>query len=595
MVRPGNERVYEFGSFRLDASERRLMNGEQSVRLTARLFDLLLLLVEKSGRIVTKDELIGGVWPNSFVEENNLTVSMSALRKALSDSPGEHTYIETVPKHGYRFVASVREVAEGQCEVAGERFGESSAAHGDARAGEMINSLAVLPLENTGRDPALDYLADGITESIINILSQLPLLKVMARSTVFRYKSGGVDPLAAGRETGVRYLMTGRVLQLGDRLIIRAELVDVESGLQLWGEQYQRRPSDILALQGEIARDVSEKLQFRLTERERKSLARRYTENLEAYHLYLKGRFFWNKHTKEGALKGIDYFRRAIELDPNYAMAYAGLADSYHRLSNIYLPPDEVLPLAKEAAFKALEIDDTLAEAHSSLGLVKVYYDHDWAGAEREYRRAVELNPRSALFHQRYGSYLMYMTRFEEARARLQLALELDPLSLQLNVIIGTNLYAMRLYDEATAQLRKTIELDPNYYPGYYTLGMVYTEQGKYGEALELFERVCCLEKNSHMFLGPIGRIHALSGDRKKAAAILRRLKHAASSEYVSPYSAALIHVGLQEKEKAMQCLEMMYREHNDWLVWLNAAPEFDRLRTEPKFRDLMRRLGVMA
>jgi TolB-like protein len=277
-----------------------------------------------------------------------------------------------------------------------------AATEGGIKAREqVISSLAVLPLANTSDDPNLEYLSDGITESIINNLSQLPSLKVMARSTVFRYKGEKAAPVEVARELAVRAVLVGRVLQMGDRLVVRIELVDAADGSQLWGEQYDRPLSDIFAVQGEIAHRVSEKLRLKLTSEERRRLAKRYTDNTEAYQLYLKGRYFWNKYSTEWVQKGIERFQQAIAIAPTYALAYAGLADSYFRLSDTHLPPNEALPKAKAAAMKAVELDEELSEAHASLGLIKVYYDHDWPGAETEYLRAIELKPNSSIAHQR--------------------------------------------------------------------------------------------------------------------------------------------------------------------------------------------------
>src|SRR5712692_4716749 len=419
------KRIYEFGTFRLDTGERLLLRKGQAVPLTPKVFDTLVALVQKSGHVVGKDELMNEVWADSFVEESNLTQNIFMLRKVLGENRDGRSYIETVPKRGYRFVASVREVMDDNDDLATEKHTGPGIISKATAEDDVLNSLAVLPLTNVSESPDAEYLSDGITESIINSLSQLPQLRVMARSTVFRYKGVEVDPRQVGQDLGVRAVLAGRVLQISDSLIVRTELVDVANGWQLWGEQYNRKLADILVLQEEISREISEKLRIKLTGEEKKRLAKRYTDDSEAYRLYLKGRYYWNKYTKEGLTKAIEYFNQSIELDRSYALAFAGLADAYYRLSNAYLPPKEAMPKARAAAMKAVDIDDTLVEAHASLGLIKMYHDWDWAGAEREYKRAIELDPRSGLGYLRYGSYLQLVGRFDEANASFERARQL--------------------------------------------------------------------------------------------------------------------------------------------------------------------------
>jgi TolB-like protein/Tfp pilus assembly protein PilF len=584
--------AYEFGPFRLIPVERRLLRDGRDVPLTPKLFDMLLLLVRRSGQLVRKEELMQEVWPDTAVQENNLTVSMSMVRKALGEGRDSVRFIETVPKSGYRFIARVREVRGGGDDAA-ERHGGAPAAGGATQErGGVISSLAVLPLANTSNDPNLEYLSDGITETIINNLSQLPSLKVMARSTVFRYKGETSAPVEVARELGVQAVLVGRVLGVGDRLVVRVELVDAADGSQLWGEQYDRPLSDIFAVQVEIARHVSEKLRLRLTSEERKRLAKRYTDDAEAYQLYLKGRYFWNKFSKEWVEKGIEHFEQAIAVAPNYALAYAGLADSYFRLSDAYMPPKEALPKAKAAALRAIELDEELSEGHASLGLIKVYYDHDWAGAEVEYLRAIELNPNSSIAHQRYGSYLMYIERFDEAAAEYEQAHELDPLSQRINLGMAANMILMGRLEQADRQLRKTLELDPDYYPARHGLGVLRLRQGRYEESVAEFRRACQVEADAYPTMGFMGHVYALAGDVGAAREVLRRLEELSRQTYGSPYSLAVVHVGLGEYGRALDYLERLYEERNDWVVWFKHAPELDRLHSEPRFAELLRRIG---
>jgi TolB-like protein/Tfp pilus assembly protein PilF len=461
----------------------------------------------------------------------------------------------------------------------------------DDNNNERVNSLAVLPLENSRADQNLEYFSDGVTESIINILSHLPHLKVMARSTVFRYKGEEVDVREVGRTLGVRAVLTGRVMQVGESIVLNFELVDVIDGSQIWGEQFTHRLSDILTVQEEVARTVTERLQLKLTGEETKLLAKRYTKNTSAYQKYLKGRYFWNKYSEETLRKSIEYFQQAIRIDSDYALAYAGLSDAYFRLSNLYLSPTEALPKARAAALKAVEIDPHLAEAHASLGIVKVYYEHDWSGAEAEYRRAIGINPGSALAHQRYGMYLMMMCRFDEAIIKLKLAQELDPLSLQTGVVLANCWNLMGNHERALEQLRNTLELDPDYHPAHVALGWVYIRMGKIREAIAELKHSFQLQENN-LALGLLGYAYAISGQKKEAGGILKELKNRSLRKYVSPYKMAIIYAGLGEIEDAFKWLDKLFDDHSEWLVMLKVVPELDSLRSTPRFIKLLKRVG---
>src|SRR5437588_4610223 len=386
-----------------------------------------------------------------------------------------------------------------------------------------IESIAVLPFANQSHDPDTEYLSDGLTESIINSLTELKNLRVIPRSTVFRYK-GKEDSLAAGHELGVRAVLTGRVTQRGDSLIVSAELVDVRDNKELWGVQYDRKLTDLVALQNEITRNVSRKLRARLSGADEQKLAKNYTENVEAYQLYLKGRFYWNKQTEEGFRKGIDYFNQAIRDDPNYALAYAGMSDCYALLSDFgFVPPGEGFPKAKEAATRALAIDEKLAEAHTSLGLVKRDYDWDWSGDEQEFKRAIELNPNYPTAHQWYAVYLSASGRHQEAIAEIKRALELDPLSPLVNSVTARVLYLARRYDEAIEQSRKTIEMDPRFATAYQNLGQSYEQKGMHAEAVATFQELDRVVPGHG--LGFLARADALAAKTDEAQKILALLK----------------------------------------------------------------------
>ncbi len=587
MQRDASAKIYEFCGFRIEPAQRRLLYQGQSVPLKPKVLDLLLFLVERRGELIVKDELMKEIWPDTIVEENNITVSIAALRKTLGENREHPKFIETVPRQGYRFVADVIEIKADETPV---RVGHQSSYSTEPEE-ERIDSLAVLPM-NTGKDFSTEYLSDGITESIVNVLSRIPKLRVLACSTVFRFKGKDNDPQELGTLLKVRAVMMIRVMRLEEKLIIRSELVKVSDGSQLWGEQYSRDPSDILAIQEEIARAITESLKFELTRNEKISLTKQSTHNVEAYNLYLRGRYFWNKYSKDWVLKAIDVFKQAIAVDSNYALAYCGLADAYFRLSNVHFPPREVLPKAKEAALRALEIDEDLADAHSSLGLVKVYYDHDWNGAESEFRKAVRLNPDLVSAHQRLGSYLTFMGRFEEAIRHYETALELDPFSLQINMNLATTYFLRGEYERAVRHLQKTAELEPNYMPTHFVLGCTYIQQGRLREAIEEFQLIYKLDEEAYLALGFMGYAHALANERDEAETLLNVLQEISQRKYVSPYSILVIHLGLGPEERVFELLEQLYEEDNDWLVWLRVSPELKSVRNDPRFKNLLMRLG---
>lgn len=584
--------VYEFGRFRLNAGDRILLHGDKTVRLTEKVFNLLLRLVERSGHLVTKEDLMEQVWPDSMVEENNLTVSMSALRKALGERQKEGQYIETVPRRGYRFVADVREVKDKRAKLTREKGSEPSPR---AKAG-MLNSatttLAVLPLLNISDDPNLEYLSDGITESIINTLSKLPQLKVLARSTMFRFKRPDLDPLEVGRQLEADALLTGRILQIKEELIIKLELVNINEGSQSWGEQYRGKSADIFEVQEEISQEVSDKLKLRLTGEQKRQLTKRYTEDTEAYHLYLKGRYCWNKRTGDALNMAIEFFQQAIAKDPDYALAYTGLADCYAIIafySNI--PPKPAFEEAKKATAKALEIDNTLAEAHASLAFVKEYYEWDWPGADKEYKKAIELNPGYATAHQWYGMYFMKLGKFEKARRELQRALRYDPGSLIIGADLGLPFYFKRQYEKAIEQYCKLLQTAQDFIWARFFLGWAYERSGRFSEAIEEFQKARVIDDRPEVS-AMIAHTYAVSGRRSEAIGILTSLEEQSRHHYISPYYIALIFAGLDDKERAFRWLEKAHSDRNEWLVWLKVDPRFNCLRTDPRFPELLSRIG---
>jgi eukaryotic-like serine/threonine-protein kinase len=462
-----------------------------------------------------------------------------------------------------------------------------------------INSVAVLPFVNTSADPSMEYLSDGITEGIMDRLSGLPNVKVISRTSAFRYKRRDIEPQKVAHELGVEALVTGRVIQRGDELSVSAELVDAREDKQLWGEQYSRKSADISSVQQEIATAISANLRVRLNSEEKTRLAKPSATNPEAYQLYLKGRYLANQTTAEGLRKGIEYFQQAIEKDPGYALAYAGLADSYNGLGGglIYLPPSETLPKAKAAAKKALELDDTLAEAHAALAYAEWFYDWDWPSAEREFRRAIELNPNSAISHLRYSDCLLTRVRFDESIAEGERAQELDPLS---PLIIGDLAYAylaIRRYDESIAQYQKVLDLDPNAAASRAGMAGAYAMKGMYAQAAaeygKIGERDKAVTAETQLVAGWLGWIYAVSGRRADALKIAKELKDLSLHAYVDFYGLAAIYAGLGEKEEAFRWLEKGYEQHSSSMPYLTVDPYWYGLRSDPRYADLLRRIGL--
>jgi TolB-like protein/Tfp pilus assembly protein PilF len=457
--------------------------------------------------------------------------------------------------------------------------------------GRPTDSIAILPMTNAGPDIDSDYLSDGITEHIINSLSQLSHLKVTARTTAFRYKGKNIDAQAAGRELRVDAVMTGKVLQHGDTLIVQADLVNVADGTQIWGDRYNRKLSDILAVQEEIASRISEKLRLQMTGGERQRLTRPPTENTEAYQLYLKGRYHLYRQ-QENVKKAFTYFEQAIAKDPGYAQAYAGLADAYAELQRTginLMPAKEAMPKAKQAAMKALALDEQLADAHISLAHIKEGYEWDWAGAEREYKRAVELNPRLASVRREYGVYLSMVGRHDESSAELNRALEIDPFDLQTNTELGFRLYVARRYDQAIGQFRKVLENHPNTAEAHNGLAWAHERKGMYDEALAELSRMPTSAYTRAMF----GWVYASSGKTRDAHTVIDELKAHSQTQYISPYVIANIYVRLGDKDQALFWLERGYENRDNWMVWLKVDPGLDGLRADPRFTNLLQRVGL--
>jgi len=642
---------YEFGRFRLDAGERVLLRDREPVPLTPKVFDILLALVEQGGHIVEKDDLMKRVWPDSFVEEGNLTQNVSLLRKALGENSGGSQFIETVARRGYRFVATIKEARdEGNghtpsAAVVGVAASPDLAAEapplipdlnhvenggqvrpvesvgrlpfsilglkrqtfalvlaavvivvagvvyftGRGKAGgtveSPIESIAVLPFVDNAADPDAEYLNDKIAESLINSLSKLPKLRVVPRSVVANYKGKDMDPRQIGLDLKVRAVVTGRLRRYGDTISIQADLIDVDNVAQIWGQQYDRKLADILVAQDDISRDIFENLRLKLNVEEKK--------HLEAYRFYLKGRNAWNKRTAEGLQQGIDYFQQAIDTDPNYAPAYAGLADCYNMLV-VYgvSQPKDGFPKAKDAAVKALEIDETLAEAHTSLAFIKFRWDRDRVETETEFQQAIKLKPSYAPAHQWYSSYLVALERFDEAIAEAKRTQELEPLSFVASSHLGWIYYLAGQNDRAIDQCTRILALDANLFPALRYRGLAYESKGMYPEAIADFQKGVKLS-GSPLMLALLGHAYAASGKKAEAQHVLSELQDLQGRQYVSPYTVAAIYAGLGDKDQSFKWLEKANDERDIWLMNLKVDPVFTKLRSDRRFNDLLTRAGL--
>jgi serine/threonine-protein kinase len=448
-----------------------------------------------------------------------------------------------------------------------------------------INSVAVLPFASANGDSSAEDMSDSFTESIINSLSRLPGLRVMSFSSVSRYKGQQADPRTVGSELDVRAVLTGRVVQRGDNLTIRIELVNALDNSHIWGQQYTRKFAEALLMQEEISNDISEKLRLRLSGEDRK--------RVEAHQLYLKGRYHWSKRTPDGLTQGVDYFQQAIDKDPNYALAWAGLADCYNMLV-IYsrLSPREGFPKAKEAAVRALDIDESLAEAHTSLAFALFRFDWDWAASEREFNRAIELNPNYAPAHQWYSNFLAAAGRMEEAIAEARRTHELDPLSLITNSHLGWIFYFARQYDQSIERCKKALELDPNFFAARRYMGLAYTQKGMYDEAIAEFEKAVRLAGGSALMKAELANVYGLAGRRGEAQQVLTELTEVSKQRYVSSYLMALIHAGLGDTDRTVEWLERAYDERAEFLVYIKVDPRLDRVRSDSRFDDLVRRMN---
>ena len=619
--------AFRFGNFLLDDHERVLLHDGHTVTLTQKAFDLLVVLVRNSGHLITKDELLNEVWPDAVVAEVNLSVNISALRKVL----GEDGFIETVPKRGYRFVAPVETVDSDRLDIVlkqrlSARISVVEETHqeglsrillrGIARHKELMVSLALIPVVGVAvfwfaksrpasapidsiavlpfisSDAANNYLADGLSEATINGLSGVAKLRVAPRTNVVRYKAQSINLQQAGQELGVGAILTGQVSQKDDLLTIQLDLLDVRRNSEIFTSQYTGKASELISLQTRIFQDVSRALNVPLTGHEQQLLTHRVTENADAYRAYLAGRYFWNQRSESGLKKAIEGFERATQIDSNFALAYSGLADSYTTLGYLsYISPTAAFPVAKNYALKAIELDPTLSEPHASLAYDKFYFDWDWAGAESEFRRSIELNPNYATAHQWYSVYLLATGRSNEAFQEIYQARQSDPLSLSINTDIGFHHYYNRQYDEAIKQLTSVLEMKKDFPLAHLWLGRSYQQLGRYEEALAEFRQVEGAFGGWAVSKAALGYVEGVSGKRREAAKTLSELQALSKQRFITAYGVALVYAGMGEKDKSFEWLKKAFDERSHWLVWLRLDPRWDVLRSDPRFGELLDRM----
>jgi len=612
--------MVRFGTFQLDLKARELHKAGVKVKLQEQPFRVLALLVAQAGQVVTREELRQKIWPSDVYVafDQGLNNAIRKVREALGDSADNPRFIETVAKHGYRFLSPVSAVQERSSQPP-LRFGlrtirtaligltaasllvvlayaawHRSALGTRPSSGKAI--LAVLPFDNLNHDPDQEFFSDGLTEEMIAQLGKLnpEWLSVIARGSVAKYKGSSMAVSQIGKELHADYLLQGSVRRAPDRVRITVQLIQVRDQTDLWTESYDRELKDILALQDSVARSIADQIHITLTAEQQTRLARPRQLEPAAYEAYLKGRYYWNKRTAEGMQKASIYFQQAINADPAYGAAYSGLADCNSGLTwHGFNSPAETLPRANAAALKAIEIDPQSAEAHASLGLV-LNHMLDWPGAEREFKRALQLDPHYANAHHWYGDNLSAKGRHDEALLEAKQALQLDPLNLMIGTWVGLRYYLARKYDRAIEQGRNTVELDPNFAAAHLLLGESYIQTGLHEQGLAELKKAAGLSGNSPLYLAQVGVAYASAGRKAEALRIIGQLQRVSSERYVSPYGLAQIYAALNDKEQTFAWLQTAFDEHAVWISYLAVDPVFDRFRSDQRFQDLLRRLALL-
>lgn len=645
-------RFYEFANFRIDVAKHRLLKDGNPLPVTPKAVEILLLLAHNSGRVVEKDELMAAIWPDTVVEESNLTQTVYVLRKVLGQDANGEKFIQTIPKRGYRFLHELRAVPEEivptiaqrttsppvpavPTVIAHEKLDPARQAplpetHGpqdrslasrsrvalrfilplaaavlalslffvywnyksssrDKRP--SIRAIAVLPFQSIGLPKNDNYLGLGLADALISRLGNVKQIQVRPTSAVRGYETPPTDLRALGQQLKVDAVVEGNIQRVADRIRVTVQLVNVTNGAQLWSRQFDEQLTDMLGVEDAISTKVTGSLATELTDQEQTQLAKRQTTNPEAYQAYLKARYYYTKGTAEGWQRTLQYFNEAIEKDPNFGLAHAGLADAYQRMASVYLPAAEAEPLARSAALRALQLDDTLHEAHLQLGLVKLFYDWDWRASDIQLSRAIELNPNYVEGHSWRGLHLMCMGRFDEAVAEMKQAEQLDPVSLTSRTRVGWAYYHARRFDDAIKAYQATLDMDPNFEWAHQSLGWAYVQKGSYKEAIDELKKARELLDSSFNVAG-LGYAYAAAGNRNEAEKSLTELVDRSKREHVPLYLIAVLYGALGQKQKALSCLEEAYQTRAGQLIYLKIDPRLDVLRSEPGFKSLLQRMN---
>ncbi len=634
------DRMYAFGPFTIEVDSRRLLRDGEIIPLAPKAFDTLLVLVENSGRVMGKGEMLSLIWPDTFVEEINLTVHISALRKAIGESRDEQQYIETIPRRGYRFIAPVRistgeadgdaasngSMQENVFDVRSDATSLPAVSVSSARAsrwksltrslpiaavvviavGVIIyfsiagreppastnRSIAVLPFKILGEDDE-QYLSLGLADAVITKLSNLDQITVRPTFAVLKYEDLARDPVEAGRELGVDTLLSGVVQKSGNNIRVTVQLVRINDGASLWADKFEESFNDIFDVQDAISQRVAQSLIPQLSGREREALAKNSTQNSEAYQHFLRGVYCVNRGSFESYKKGIEYFERALSLDPNYAAAHAWIADTYTMLGfSVLMPPEEAMPRARAALTKALQLDSSNADALIADAFIRMHYDHDWEGADRSFARALESNPNSVSARQWRAWGLLLMDRAEESRAEMKRAYDIDPVTPASSQNWGLYLVYTRRYDQAIEHHRNLIEMEPQFVTPRAQLGMAYSLTGRHEEAIAEHQKAMKISDKRIDFLA---YAYAAAGKKKEAMTILARLNDLAKQTYVSPYTLARIYTALGEKDRAFDMLDRAFRERDQKIFWLKIDPTFSALRADARFAEIMRKMNLPA
>ena len=645
MVRPVKQ-LYEFGPFCLDPAEHTLLRDGQPIPLRPKVYDLLVVLVENRGHLVDKEQLMSSVWAEQFVEEGNINKNISMLRQALGESEGGTKFIETVPKRGYRFVAEVREVNDNrQAELLTQAAARPTHEHQQPRetheqslplpqpaqaqakrfnkhwiplvvvpvlalativyvvltrqrsrsATPAVRSIVVLPFQNLSGDASQDYLVDGVTDALIGDLAQIGALRVISRTSAMHYKGTNKSLPEIAKELNVDAVVEGTVQRSGERVHVRAQLIHAASDSHLWAADYDRDSRDILDLQSEVARAIASEVRIKITPAEQRLLVPKRTVARAAIDNYLQGRYFWNRRTEQDIRKAIGYFEAAISADPNYAQAYAGLADSYNQLGTVMIgvmPPSEARRTGETAARKGLEIDNEIAEAHAALGYEN-FFNWNWASAEEEFKRSIQLNPNYATAHSHYGLYLVARERIDEGIAEINRAEELDPLSLSISSSRGFVLLNARRYEEAIEQQRRVIAIDPNQYQAHWFLALTYLANRQIDRAIATSEKAVAISNHAPAALGVLGMAYGAAGRKREANQVANELLQLQKQRYVSPMAFVYVYTGLGDKDRAFAWLEKAYEERSNHIAFFKVSPTVDPLRSDARFADLLRRIGL--